>query len=175
MSASTAVRSNVHDGTWLEAAPFRAHVRHVMAAEGIDAETVAVLAGVSVPVVRHLLHGRRGRAVRRISPLTARSLYRLTPELARMMRCCLIPVPVTRARLRRLQAAGHSEHLLAAVTGLSPVEIRNLLDASTTHCTQLTALRVAAAARAMEDVAVGWRRRDAGPGATDPSQVAVAA
>ena len=67
-----------HD--WVLAAPFRAHLRQVQAATGRPWDALAAAAGVSPKLVRHLVFGRDGRHPRRISPLTARRLLRLTPE-----------------------------------------------------------------------------------------------
>lgn len=66
-----------HD--WVPAAPFRAHLRHLRATTGLPWETLALAAGVSPSLVRHLVFGNNGRYPRRISPLTARRLAELAP------------------------------------------------------------------------------------------------
>lgn len=66
---------SIDPGTWVEAAPFRAHLRHLMDATGQPWQVVAEVARISLPDAHRLLHGRRGRPVRRISPQTASRLF----------------------------------------------------------------------------------------------------
>lgn len=66
---------SVDPGTWVEAAPFRAHLRHLIDTTGQPLPVVAEMARISLPDARRLLHGRRGRPVRRISPQTASRLF----------------------------------------------------------------------------------------------------
>jgi hypothetical protein len=69
--------------SWVEAAPFRAHLSHLVATSGLSPTGVALLAGVSPRFAHHLLNGRGGRLLRRISPDSARKLLRVTPADAR--------------------------------------------------------------------------------------------
>jgi hypothetical protein len=50
--------------TWIEAAPFRAHVAHVMAAGRWSQESVAAMAGVAPKVIARLLQDGPGQPVR---------------------------------------------------------------------------------------------------------------
>ncbi len=68
---------------WVDAAPFRAWVAHLMSAGALSAAEVADLAGVSPRVTTQLLTGRRGRPVRRICRLTAMRLLTVTPPRRR--------------------------------------------------------------------------------------------
>lgn len=59
---------------WVEAAPFRAWARHLMTVGRVDASDIALLSGLSPCLVEHLVEGRGGRPIRRISPYTAMAL-----------------------------------------------------------------------------------------------------
>ncbi len=65
---------------WEDAAPFRAQLRYLMASASLSAEEVAAAAGISARLADRLLHGRNGRALRRVSPETGRRLLRLSVE-----------------------------------------------------------------------------------------------
>ena len=76
---------------WVTAAPFRAHVRHLMEVSGLPLPAIAARAGVSRPLVEHLLFGRRGRHVRRISPHSAQRLLAVTPAALQACRAVRLP------------------------------------------------------------------------------------
>ena len=46
---------------WVDAAPFRAQLRYLMASASLSAEEVAAAAGISARLAYRLLHGRNGR------------------------------------------------------------------------------------------------------------------
>ena len=71
---------------WVDAAPFRAQLRHLMAAFSLPVEDVAAAAGISARLAAHLVYGRNGRPARRISPDTARRLLRLSDDQVRLLR-----------------------------------------------------------------------------------------
>ena len=82
-----AVRVVPDDGEyWVDAAPFRAQLRYLMASASSSAEEVAAAAGISARLADRLLHGRNGRALRRISPETGRRLLRLSVKAIRSHR-----------------------------------------------------------------------------------------
>jgi len=130
--------------TWLDAAPFRAHARHLMAASGLSSAELAELTGVSLGAVRHLVYGRSGRPARRICPQTARRLFLVTALEASLVRTRLVPSGRTRALLEQLVAAGWSVQQLSAATGLRRASVEALLEGREPSCPQLVALRVAA-------------------------------
>ena len=71
---------------WVDAAPFRAQLRYLMASASLSAGEVAAAAGISARLAERLLHGRNGRALRRISPETGRRLIRVSVERIRKRR-----------------------------------------------------------------------------------------
>ena len=130
----------------MEAAPFRAHVRHLMAVGEISGDVVAQMAGVSPRITRHLLAGRAGRAMRRISPDVARRLFHVTPSEARAVHYRAVPAATAARRMRRLLAGGCTVDDLTWLLRVRSEEVTAIVDEQVTVCTQLVALRVAALA-----------------------------
>jgi plasmid maintenance system antidote protein VapI len=112
-----------------------------MSVGGLSCAGVALLTGISPRLAVHLVHGRGGRPLRRISPETARQLLRVTSAEAQAVRRRLVPAGVTTQRLRRLRASGWSESELAGLLGLPLTDVTALVDGTQTLCSQLTALR----------------------------------
>lgn len=135
---------------WVEAGPFRAHLRHVMAVGELTAREVAALAGVSPRLVTSLLRGRGGRPVRRISPDTARALLRLPAAQARELRTRQVPAAESRLRLRRLLGRGADHFALAGELGVTTEVLAALEQETTTWCSALLALRLLALTRGSE-------------------------
>jgi hypothetical protein len=61
-------------GQWVDAAPFRALLRHWMAVGAMTSDEIAALAGIPARLADRLLNGRNGRALQRICPITAARL-----------------------------------------------------------------------------------------------------
>lgn len=133
------------DPAWVDAGPFRAHLRHLMAVGSLDATEAAVVLGLSTSAVRHLLEGRAGRVPRRISPQTARRLLLVRPADVRALRWSLTPSATARDALRRLGAHGWSPEDVAAAVGSGLDELRAL--GSSARCSRLLAVRVVGLAR----------------------------
>jgi hypothetical protein len=73
-------------GHWVDAAPFRAQLHHLMGSTGLTAAEVAAAAGISARLAVHLGYGRNGRALRRVSPETGRRLMALSVAQLRRRR-----------------------------------------------------------------------------------------
>ena len=133
--------------TWVDAAPFRAHVAHLMAAAGLSIEAVALLAGVHTKAVARLIAGQdTGRsAARRIKPELARCLLQVHSSDVRALRCRIVGAQTVTGRARLLRSSGWSEERLAATLGVDRPSLAGLLEGSATTCTALVALRAAAA------------------------------
>ena len=79
-----AVRAALDEvGYWVDAAPFRAQLHHLMGSTALSLDEVAAAAGISARLAAHLAYGRNGRALRRVSPETARRLITLSVPLLR--------------------------------------------------------------------------------------------
>jgi len=61
-------------GFWVEAAPFRALLRHLMAVGAMTSDEIAASAGIPARLADRLLNGRNGRPLLRICPVTAARL-----------------------------------------------------------------------------------------------------
>lgn len=135
---------------WIDAAPFRAQLRHLMTAGNLSLPCVALLTGITPRLALRLLDGGGGRALRRISPDTARKLLRVTPAEARAVRTRIVPARATRRHLRRLTRHGWTAAQLTTLLGAGPHVVAGLLSGSVGSCTQLTALRAAAEVALLE-------------------------
>lgn len=135
------------DASWVEAGPFRAHLRHLMSVGPLDEAEVAVVLGLSTRAVRHLLGGRAGRVPRRISPHTARRLLLVSAEDVHGLRWCVTPSGAARTALHRLLAAGWSPDAAATAAGVGLDELRTL--AHDPRCNRLMAVRLLGLARAL--------------------------
>jgi hypothetical protein len=71
---------------WVDAAPFRAQLRFLMASTSLSAEEVACAVGISTSLAECLLYGRRGRPLRRVSQETGRRLLQVSVEELRRRR-----------------------------------------------------------------------------------------
>ena len=132
---------------WVEAGPFRAHLRHLMDVGGLSATEVAVLAGVPPRMVASLVGGRSGRPVRRISPENARALIRVAATDVASLRTRQVPAVPSRRRLRRL--LGHAGGLpaLAEQLGVAASTLDELAQPGAAWCSALLALRLLTASR----------------------------
>lgn len=134
--------------TWVDATPFRAHLRFLMAVGSLSVADVAALAGISSAAASHLLNGRGGRTVRRVSPEMARRLISVSASEVRGLRWRLMPADKARSQLSRLRRAGHTDAEIADLARLSMVELATL--AHSQHCSELVTVRLIATARTQD-------------------------
>ncbi len=132
---------------WVEAGPFRAHLRQLMEAGGLSSTEVAVLAGVPPRMTSSLVSGRGGRPVRRISPEYARALLRVAAADVRSLRTRQVPAAETRLRLLRLLGRGREPVELAESLGVAVAALDELLSPASSWCSALLALRLLTASR----------------------------
>ncbi|MBP8918224.1 MAG: hypothetical protein KBG85_00805 [Micropruina sp.] len=133
--------------SWIDAAPFRAHVLHVAESAGVPWPAVAVVSGVPLASVRTLLFGRRGRRQTRIGPQAAARLLNVGVTDLAGLRNGRVPAASTATRLRRLLAAGADPLLLARWCDLRNADLARLADGDVPACSRLTAALVLAAER----------------------------
>jgi hypothetical protein len=133
---------------WVDAGPFRAHLRHVMGVGDLTATEVATLAGVPPQLAVSLAHGRVGRPVRKISPASARALLQVSAREVRAVRTRQVPAAESRRRLRGLRAQGAGLAELAVGLGVTVDELATLAAPRTCWCRALLALRLLALTRA---------------------------
>lgn len=133
---------------WVLAAPFRAHVRHLLATTGLPWRALAVQAGVEPTLVRALLQGRGGRPMKRLHPESAQRLLTLTPDGLQRLARTHVPVGEVPSVLRALVSAGLAEQRLARWLRLPAHELEALCTGSVLYCTALTAWLTEALAQA---------------------------
>ena len=68
------------DQYWVDAAPFRAQLRYLMANSSLTAEEVAAAVGISARLAELLLNGRNERPLRRVSYENGRRLLEMSIE-----------------------------------------------------------------------------------------------
>lgn len=139
----------VGGGPWVEAAPFRAQLRHLMGVAHLNEIEVALLAGLSPRFGTDLLHGRRGRPVRRINSEQATRLLKLTPADLSLIARGEVLASLAARPARQLLAAGWSREELADRLGMSDPDLAALLHGQTAQCRHLVALRATAEAAAL--------------------------
>jgi hypothetical protein len=82
-------------GYWVDAAPFRAQLHHLMGGTALTIGEVAAAVGISARLAEHLAYGRNGRALRRVSAETGRRLMSLSVRQLRRQHATR-PVPAVR-------------------------------------------------------------------------------
>jgi hypothetical protein len=142
-------------GEWVDAGPFRAHLRYLMATASLSVDDVAAVAGISTRVADRLLHGRDGRPLRRICPDTARRLIQVSDQEVRALRRITVPAAPARLQLQRLHRGGWENLAIAERVGVTAPELAELAAGAGT-CSLLLTVRLTAAARA-EDSLPGGR------------------
>jgi hypothetical protein len=143
--AVRAKRVEVSD-QWVDAGPFRAQLRYLMASGSLTLEDVAAVAGISTRLAEHLLHGRDGRPLRRISPDTARRLIQISDQHVRALRRIMVPAAPARLQLRRLYGTGWDAHAIASRVRVAVTELVEVACGADT-CSLLLTVRLTAAAR----------------------------
>lgn len=124
--------------TWVDAAPFRAHLRRVLAAADVPWPAVAVAAGIPVATVHTLLFGRAGRPQARIDPRVAARVLRVEPRDLRLLGLVRVDAWATVERLRAALAAGLDPLQLARWCRIPPDELAALVDGESATCSRLT-------------------------------------
>ena len=132
---------------WVDARPFRAQLRFLMASGSLNVEDVAAVAGISARLADRLLNGRDGRPLRRISPDTARRLIQVSDQQVKALRRIMVPAAPARLQLRRLHRAGLEEPAIAERVRVAVPELVELASGAET-CSLLLTVRLTAAARA---------------------------
>jgi hypothetical protein len=148
--ATRADWSDVGD-QWVDAVPFRAQLRYLMASGSLSVDDVAAVAGISARLADRLLHGRNGRPVRRISPETARRLIQVSDKHVQALRRIMVPAAPARVQLGRLRRAGWEDPAIAERVRVAAPELVELASGADT-CSLLLTVRLTAAARAEDSV-----------------------
>jgi hypothetical protein len=141
---------------WVDARPFRAQLRYLMASGSLSVDDVAAVTGISVRLADRLLHGRKGRPLRRISLDTAHRLIQISDQYVQGLRRIMVPAASARLQLCRLYRAGWENLAIAQRVGV-PVPDLVELAAGAETCSLLLTVRLTATARA--EYSLRCRRR----------------
>jgi hypothetical protein len=128
---------------WVLAAPFRAHLETVATESKIPWQALALAAGVSTELARHLLFGRNGRPVGKITSQCGMRLLGLNTAAAKALRDSYVPCQPTQNRVKQLLSQGMTPGQLADWCELPLDEFTALLEAP--RCTRYLELMVKAA------------------------------
>jgi hypothetical protein len=123
---------------WVPAAPFRAHLRHLLDLTGLPWPVVALKAGVPPRLVRRLLFVDQGRRLPKLPRESAMRLITLNDATLAELAHTWVPADDTRHHLAEVLARGCPAPQLARYCRLSVPELMAALDAP--RCTELTAL-----------------------------------
>lgn len=143
---------------WVDAAPFRAHVRHAVSVADVPWQVLAVVSGVPLPAVRSLLFGRSGRPLPRIEPRLATRLLRVSGTHLQALSTLRVGAHDTSELLRDALVAGVEPLRLARWCRLTPTELALLVDGEATACSRLTEALARAAHRRVCDGAEPMHR-----------------
>lgn len=146
---------------WVDAAPFRSHLRHLCATTGLPWQVVALYAGLSVRHADALLHGRRGRTLRRIPRPTAVRLWEVSPDALAGLRRVACPAEPTARRLAAALLDGARPALVAGALRWSPERLGAVLDGRVAGVTAVEALLARALAEAVDRTRVPHETRAA--------------
>ena len=144
-------------GPWVDAAPFRAHIRHLMGETGLAWRTIAVLADVPSQSVDHLLRGRNGRSVPRLHPMIAERLFHLTRDAVADASVRQIHAGRTQTLLQYLAGRGWVIGDIARRTHVPEAQLAAIAAGGEAACSQLVAATVKAAAQALWDLRLPTR------------------
>jgi hypothetical protein len=151
MGMAQAAKNSGLSDQWVDARPFRAQLRFLMASGSLTVDDVAAVAGISARLADRLLHGRDGRPLRRISPDTARRLIQVSDQQVQALRRIMVPAAPARLQLRRLYRAGLEEPAIAERVRVAVPELVELASGAET-CSLLLTVRLTAAARAEDSL-----------------------
>ena len=144
------VVSGVELGDWVRAEPFRAQLRHVMAATGLPWRALSRLAGAEPHEVQQLLQGGRdGRQVRKIRLALARRLFALTTDNVLVARRMTVQADLSVAALSSLLASGWTFTELSTRLRMSAAVLRALAEGRRGVCSRLVEARILAAAEVL--------------------------
>ncbi|GAA1388006.1 hypothetical protein [Luteococcus peritonei] len=133
------------EDAWVDAAPFRAHLEHVLASTGLSPDVVALAAGVS-PTSVAALRQRRPRHRDRIRSRDARALLSLDPMDLGDLAGQQVRSLAARRAVAQLRATGCPSAWIAENSQVDRFTVEELRHGSLAWTTRLTSLRLQALA-----------------------------
>ena len=142
---------------WVDAAPFRTHVRRLLADTGEHARVVALACGVAPATLDHLLTRHHGAPLRRIRARDAARLLTLDRDGLRSLDTVQVSTSDTARRIGALVSLGRSPDWIASQLRVAPSAVSAAANAP--RCSALVELRAACACAAAG--LTGWWSGDA--------------
>lgn len=142
---------------WVDAAPFRAHLEHLVEASGVPWSVIAVHAGIPTGLASRLRHRPAGRPLQRIPAHLAKRLLDVTPEVARSLRNTRVPAAATVRRLTELLRRGWSTGDVADALNCPQAEIDALTSPGSRTVPLARAHRIEALLAASDRMSAGRR------------------
>ena len=139
-------------GRWVDAAPFRAHLRYLCSSAGLPWQVVALHAGLTLRHADVLLHGRRGRPLRRLPRPAAQLLWQVDVAGLRALQRTTQPSDPTSTRLSAALARGLTPRHLCRVMGWSPARLTAVLGGEARRVSAVDALRARALTEALDRI-----------------------
>lgn len=127
--------------SWVDAAPFAAHLAHLCATTGLPWPVVATYAGVSLRAAARLVGGRRGHRLRRLPRPLAQQLLAVTPAQLTGLRRARVPAESSIRRVAHLVGRGVPLPHLARQLGCTTDLVARLADGTPATVTAEVALR----------------------------------
>jgi len=134
---------------WVLAAPFRAHVIHLMSTAQVPWPVVAYQAGVPQATLRTLLFGRQGKARTKITHQAAERLLDLRTEDLAWMRHAQVSAERAGGRIRLLRSHRQSWTQIAEFLELDEETTRAIAHSERTSCSVMVEVLTHAACHAI--------------------------
>lgn len=118
--------------TWVDAAPFRAHLLQLHEITGGPWQVIALSAGLTVSLATSLVEGRGGRPLRRLPREAAYGLLGVTAQRLTKLDSTRVDAAPTCRRLTELSRRGFDPAQLALRMGV-PLDVSAVLLTGTAH------------------------------------------
>jgi len=129
--------ATIDKNEWVLAAPFRAHVIHLIETAQVPWPVVAYQAGVSLGTLRTLLFGRHGKARSKIAQESASRLIELRTDDLSWMRSASVSSRNLATRIRMLRSRHVAWGRIAAFLGVSEEICQEFARGERCSCTVL--------------------------------------
>lgn len=131
------VNTSVDKNEWVLAAPFRAHVIHLMETARVPWPVIGYQAGVPLGTLRTLLFGRNGKLRTKIAQPSALRLIELRTEDLSWMRASSVSAETAGARIRMLRSRHISWENISCFLGLDEQTCQEIAHGERCSCTVL--------------------------------------
>ncbi|MDR2975115.1 MAG: hypothetical protein LBV00_10480 [Propionibacteriaceae bacterium] len=125
---------------WVLAAPFRAHVNHLMSTAQVPWPAIAYQAGLPPATLRTLLFGRNGKIRTKITQQAATRLIELRPEDLSWMRRAQVPADTAGMRIRLMRSHGLTWERIAGLLNLDHDQCQAIARGERSSCSAVVGI-----------------------------------